>query len=177
MQRADRTVLANLPPDRVWGFIEKMSNWAPLMPGYMRHEEVNDRQSIWTLQINIGPFSKPVIIDVDVDEWIEPREVMFRMKGRFEPFYGSGRCGLTHEGSWTAAHIVLELQITGSMQKIYSKLSEPVLQRFADHFTASFKRALSSESSPVPEAHPDPQRSRRGILARLWTYLRTLIST
>ena len=37
----------DIPIEVIWDFIRDDNNWAPLVPGYIQHEKLNDRQIIW----------------------------------------------------------------------------------------------------------------------------------
>lgn len=170
---AERTIPAERDARDVWDFVRDMSNWASQMPGYLSHEEFDDRHSVWTLQVNMGPFAKPVVIDVAVSEWIEPREVAFRMKGRFEPFHGGGRC-VVESDTEVVVKLFLDVEVSGSMSMVLTAMADPVLQVVADQFAANLAQALAAaedDAVPAPLA-AGGQPAGRGWAARLRVWLR-----
>jgi len=80
----------DIPVHRAWGFVKDMNNWAPLVPGYTTHEQLNDRQSNWTFTGDAGIVQKTIHLRIDIKEWQEPTKVTFTMKGINENFSGDG---------------------------------------------------------------------------------------
>jgi len=80
----------DLPIEKVWSFISDMNNWAPLVPGYLEHEILNDRQSTWKFIGEIGVVQKTVHLKIDIIKWQEPSKVTFNLTGLNENFKGSG---------------------------------------------------------------------------------------
>src|SRR5699024_5680976 len=70
--------------------LEKMDKWAPLVPGYIEHEIISDRQSTWTFKGDIGIMQKTVKLQIDITEWKEPTRVSFDLTGLNENFGGNG---------------------------------------------------------------------------------------
>ncbi|WP_412850212.1 hypothetical protein [Brevibacillus invocatus] len=50
----------------IWEFVSVMDKWAPLVPGYISHEIINDRQSTWTFMGDIGIMKKKVSLKIDI---------------------------------------------------------------------------------------------------------------
>ncbi|WP_404454967.1 SRPBCC family protein [Virgibacillus necropolis] len=78
------------PIKDVWSFVSDMNKWAPLVPGYMDHEILNDRQSTWKFKGEIGIMQKTVHLKIDITEWQEPTKVTFNLTGLNENFKGNG---------------------------------------------------------------------------------------
>lgn len=76
--------------ERIWDFVKDMDKWAPLVPGYIEHEILNERQSTWVFKGDIGIMQKTVKLRIDIKEWIEPNRVSFDLTGLNENFSGSG---------------------------------------------------------------------------------------
>lgn len=74
----------------IWDFISKIHKWAPLVPGYIEHEMINDRQSTWTIKGDFGIVQKTVKLQVDITEWNEPDCVTFNLSGLNEDIIGNG---------------------------------------------------------------------------------------
>lgn len=126
----------------VWEFVRDMGNWASQMPGYVSHELVDDNTSVWTLQVNMGPFTRPVVMDVNVLRWTPPGEVEFVLKGRFDPFHGGGMFKATEAEQGT--HILLDFtaEATGSMGKVLTAMAIPVLRKVAEQFSGNLAGVL-----------------------------------
>jgi len=79
-----------LPIDRIWDFVSDMNKWAPLVPGYIEHEILNDKQSTWAFKGDLGFMKKTVKLKIDITNWIEPTKVTFDLTGVSDNFVGSG---------------------------------------------------------------------------------------
>ena len=90
MPQATHTLEIPLSIEKVWGFVHDMNNWAPLVPDYMDHEILSDRQSTWSFKGDLGIVKKAVKLQIDITEWNEPSEVKFDLKGLSDKFNGSG---------------------------------------------------------------------------------------
>jgi carbon monoxide dehydrogenase subunit G len=77
-----------LPITVIWNFVKDMDNWAPLVPGYVNHEKLNNRQSTWEFKGDIGILKKKVSLMIDIKEWIPPHKVSFDLKA--EKYTGEG---------------------------------------------------------------------------------------
>lgn len=83
----------------VWGFVSSIDRWAPLVPGYINHEMINERTLIWEFKSDLGLMKKKIKLEVNILEWIEPDKVTFKLKGLNEKFDGHGyflgeECGI-----------------------------------------------------------------------------------
>lgn len=142
MLKAERTITVAKPQVEVWEFVADMSNWAQQMPGYISHDVVNENMSVWTVHVNLGPFQRPVVIDVEVTEWLPPSDVFFKIKGRVEPFQGGGQFHTDPAGSNTEINLRFEAEPTGPMAALLGGLARPVLDRVANEFSANLASAL-----------------------------------
>lgn len=80
----------DIPIENVWSFVSDMDKWAPLVPGYMEHIIINDRQSTWKFKGDLGFVQKTVSLKIDITEWREPTMVTFDLTGLNENFKGNG---------------------------------------------------------------------------------------
>ena len=64
MPSVEHTALVEAPMEVVWKYLEKMSNWAPYLEGYQKHEEINDKESIWTLKGDMGVLARVVQMEL-----------------------------------------------------------------------------------------------------------------
>ncbi|QTH42537.1 SRPBCC family protein [Cohnella sp. LGH] len=76
--------------DKIWNFVSDMNKWAPLVPGYIEHEILSDRQSTWAFKGDLGFMKKTVKLKIDIKEWIEPTKVTFDLSGLSDNFGGNG---------------------------------------------------------------------------------------
>ncbi len=74
----------------IWEYVSDMNKWAPLVPGYIEHEIINDRQSTWAFKGDLGFMKKTVKLKIDITEWTEPTTVTFDLTGISDNFTGNG---------------------------------------------------------------------------------------
>ena len=82
------------PLGEVWGFVKDMDNWAPMLKGYVKHEKQTEKDSVWSLSGDLGPFSKTVDFKVRVTEWLDAERVAFELEGVTEQVTGHGALDL-----------------------------------------------------------------------------------
>lgn len=82
----------NLPLNinEIWEFVKDMNNWAPLVPGYIDHQIISEKESTWAFKGDLGFMKKTVKLKVDIKEWNEPTEVIFDLTGTSDNFKGGG---------------------------------------------------------------------------------------
>ena len=80
----------DIPIEVIWDFIRDDNNWAPLVPGYIQHEKVNDRQISWEFKSDLGIMKKKVTLLIDIKEWNEPSKVSFELRRKNEKYLGEG---------------------------------------------------------------------------------------
>lgn len=90
MPQGTHTVEVPLDIQTIWNFVHDMNNWAPLVPGYIEHEILNDRESTWAFKGDLGFMKKTVKLKIDIKEWNEPSEVIFDLTGISDNFKGGG---------------------------------------------------------------------------------------
>lgn len=90
MPAGTHTVELDVGIEQIWKFVSDMDKWAPLVPGYIEHEIINENQSTWTFKGDIGIMQKTVKLQIDITEWREPTLVTFDLTGLNENFAGDG---------------------------------------------------------------------------------------
>lgn len=164
MLSAQRVFEVDRPIEDIWVFVKDMNNWAVQMPGYISHQVVDENKSSWTVQVNLGPFKRPVVIDIEVTKWLRPSEVEFNLRGRFEPFHGSGRYRAEARGASTKITLDFEAEPSGSMAKMIEGLGRPVLERVANEFSLNLADALQ----PDRQIRPPDDLSMLQRIKRWW---------
>ena len=90
MPEVKHTFEVQAPAEVVWTRISDMSYWASLIPGYVSHELVDERESLWTVKGDLGILNKTVTFRVTITEWDEPAKVGFTLKATNENVAGDG---------------------------------------------------------------------------------------
>ncbi|MED1201614.1 CoxG family protein [Heyndrickxia acidicola] len=78
------------PIDTIWRFIESMDNWAPLVPGYIAHEVVSEKESRWLFTGEFGLIRKKIDLNVFITSLSAPNTVRFSLKDKSEKLMGTG---------------------------------------------------------------------------------------
>jgi carbon monoxide dehydrogenase subunit G len=68
-----------IPIDVIWDFIRDADNWAPLVPGYIQHEQLNSQLITWEFKSDLGIMKKKVSLLIKITEWNEPTRVDFEL--------------------------------------------------------------------------------------------------
>ncbi|KAA0999140.1 SRPBCC family protein [Paraburkholderia panacisoli] len=171
MIATERDILVRADVSDVWRFVETIGNWANQMPGYMSHDELDRDNSVWTLNVQMGPFSRPVVINVKVNEWVINQAVEFTLKARQEPFHGNGSFHITDSPAGTAVKLKLAAEVTGSMSTVLTAMAHPVLQRVADEFSRNLSKALGGAVATSPSGS-ERSVDRNSGEVRMWTRIR-----
>jgi carbon monoxide dehydrogenase subunit G len=79
-----------IPITVIWDFIRDANNWAPLVPGYIQHEQMNDNIITWDFKSDLGIMKKKVTLVIDIKEWNEPNRVSFELRRTNEKYIGEG---------------------------------------------------------------------------------------
>ncbi|MFP3509190.1 SRPBCC family protein [Peribacillus sp. SIMBA_075] len=90
MSEGLHSIILPVPIRTVWGFVSSIDRWAPLVPGYINHEMINDGTLIWEFKSDLGLMKKKIKLEVNILEWNEPDKVTFKLKGLNEKFEGHG---------------------------------------------------------------------------------------
>ncbi|WP_047984196.1 CoxG family protein [Ornithinibacillus californiensis] len=80
----------DVPIEAIWEFVSDMNKWAPLIPGYVEHSILNEKQSTWKFKGDVGKLQKTVSMRVDITEWKKPTTVKFTLTGISEKISGNG---------------------------------------------------------------------------------------
>ncbi len=154
-----REIVVGRSQAEVWDFVGDMGNWARQLPGYISHEELEDNNSVWTVLVNLGPFKRPVVIDVNVTQWLPPHTVAFELKGRVEPFHGAGIFRtFASDANTQSTRMLLQFNAepTGPMAVMLTGLAQPVLSRVADEFTRNLKNTLDPAAAAMAPGKHGP---------------------
>ncbi|WP_047981796.1 CoxG family protein [Ornithinibacillus contaminans] len=132
----------NLPIEMIWDFVSDMNKWAPLVPGYIEHKILNERQSTWKFKGDIGKLQKTISMRIDITEWIKPTKVRFTLTGISE--------NVTGNGYFEAKSITdLETKMTGNLnvtaKGIMGPVINPVLKTLIPKTTQKLTEAVATQ--------------------------------
>lgn len=144
MQTVDYTTTVDIPIEVMWDFIKDFSNWAPMVKGYQIHDMVNDRESIWTIRGEFGPFSRLAKFHTTVTEWVQGERVAFELKGLNEPVTGYGFVDLAKKGG-TSISAEVGFNAGGALGPLINRLVRPWVRTVAEELVEKLVAAVNPE--------------------------------
>ncbi len=140
----DKTV--EIPLAVMWDFVKDFDNWAPMLKGYQAHETVNDRESIWTVRGEFGPFSRLTKFHITITEWVEPERVAFELRGMNEPVTGYGFVDLLVPGDGkvqTTISSEMGFNAGGALGPLINRLVKPWVSTVAEELVENLVAAVN----------------------------------
>jgi carbon monoxide dehydrogenase subunit G len=133
--------IVNAPMDEVWGFVSAIGKWAPFLKGYQKHEEINDKESIWTLKGDVGVLSRTVDVKVNITDWDEEgKKVEFTIEGINEKASGGGTfIAVAKSDSETELTFNLTMSAGGMIGPVVNVLLKPMLKPVAKEMADKIK--------------------------------------
>jgi carbon monoxide dehydrogenase subunit G len=136
-------VEVHLPIEEVWNFVKDMDNWAPLVPGYIDHKKLSERQSTWEFKSDVGIMKKKVSLFIDIKEWMEPTRVTFDLTGINEKFTGSGYFKAESVGlNKTKMTGYLDIVAGGAMGSIVNNILKTTIPKTAEEMALAISSKL-----------------------------------
>lgn len=71
-------------------FLQDKDGWAVLIPGYLNHEIISEKEMIWVFKGDFGFIQKAVKLQLNVQEVIEQNKISFELVGLSDNINGSG---------------------------------------------------------------------------------------
>ena len=141
MPSGKHQVEIHVPIDHIWNFIKDIDNWAPLVPGYITHSRINERQSTWDFQNENGLIKKNISLLIDIQEWTEPTLVSFQLSS--EKYNGRGYFQaerLTPNKTNVTGY--LEIEAEGTMSSMKNKILNSVLPKKTEELALAILEIL-----------------------------------
>jgi carbon monoxide dehydrogenase subunit G len=130
-----------LPIGVIWNFVKDLDNWAPLVPGYVNHEKINQRQSTWEFKGDIGILKKKVSLMIDIKEWTPPHKVCFDLKA--EKYVGEGYFEAREINKNKTTLIgFLEVTAVGAMETMKNSLLKTAIPKSAEEMALAISSKL-----------------------------------
>ncbi|MGP4041565.1 CoxG family protein [Gracilibacillus sp. D59] len=148
MPNGTHFVRLDLPIEKVWDFVSDINRWAPLAPGYIDHQIINDHQSTWHFKGDVGRMQKKIRLKVNIKEWVEPTSVRFELKGISENLEGSGYFQAEKIASKkTNVTGCLTISAGGMMGPMINSILKSVVPKTTIEFTESVANQLMEEEA------------------------------
>jgi carbon monoxide dehydrogenase subunit G len=119
----------DIPIEVIWEFIRDENNWAPLVPGYIQHEKINEQQITWEFKSDLGIMKKKVSLLIDFKEWNEPERIRFELRRSNEKYLGEGYLeAKAVNRNKTRLTGFIEINATGPIGTLANSLLKKVIQ-------------------------------------------------
>ncbi|MED3551276.1 CoxG family protein [Cytobacillus praedii] len=128
----------NVPIHFVWEFVSNIDHWAPLVPGYIDHHILSEKESTWSFKSDIGILKKKIELKVVITSWQEPSKVTFNLTGLNEKFSGHGYFtvkAINQQNSLMTGH--LDIKAEGMMAKMANAILQSSLPETTTDLTAA----------------------------------------
>ncbi|SFA85821.1 MULTISPECIES: CoxG family protein [unclassified Bacillus (in: firmicutes)] len=143
MPSGKHQVTLELPIADVWNFVKDMDHWAPLVPGYISHEKLSERQSKWAFKESVGILKKKIEMLITINEWIESTKVTFSLKGINENVSGDGYFEAEAiTASRTKMTGYLELTAAGALGSVMNAVLKNSLPKTGEELTNAVAEKL-----------------------------------
>lgn len=142
MPSGTHTIELNVPIESIWNFVRDMNNWAPLVPGYIDHKILNDKQSTWKFKADLGVVHRKVSLKIDITKWQKPTTVTFDLTGLNEKFSGNGYFEAEAIDA-TKTKMTGNLDITAKGMK--GSVINPALKSYVPKIAQELTEAIASE--------------------------------
>ncbi|MCH7322347.1 SRPBCC family protein [Solibacillus sp. MA9] len=145
MPQATHNVTLAVSNNATWDFLKDYTNWAPLIPGYIAHEVLSDKQFTWIFLADLGFTKKTIKLDVKMTDLVESTDVKFDLKGLSDNFNGKGYFKIAGD---TQVELIGSLEL--SADGIMGMMINSVLENFVPKAT---KELTESIQSKIDELH------------------------
>ncbi len=131
----------NVTIENLWDFVSDMNNWAPLVPGYIDHQIINEKQSTWSFKTDVGIMKKKIELSVEITRWNAPSKVTFNLTGINEKFSGQGFFSAISKSKEAVIMTgFLEINAEGMMAKMANNILNTSLPEITTELTTAVAR-------------------------------------
>jgi carbon monoxide dehydrogenase subunit G len=132
-----------IPINVIWDFIRDANNWAPLVPGYIQHEQINDNIITWEFKSDLGIMKKKVSLVIDIKEWKEPTRVTFELRRTNEKYIGQGYFeAQALNRNKTLLTGFLEINASGALGSLANSLFKNAIPKSTDEVASAISLKL-----------------------------------
>lgn len=148
MSTHQHEVIVNAPLKKVWEFVRSIDNWAPLVPGYIEHELLNETESTWKFKSDLGIVKKKIHLKVNITQWIELEKVTFNLTGINEKISGHGYFkAIRLTNKQTKMIGFLDITAGGPLAKVVNPILNTSIPEFTEELTSAVgKKIVELES-------------------------------
>lgn len=141
MPTTEFTFMVRLPIKAVWSFMSDRHEVGCLFPGCKGVKILNDLDSIWTVKVTFGPFSRTVQMRTHTTELIEFEKLAWEAEG--DHLKTSGAVSLQKvSDDETQVTYRIEGHVTGHLAAIQDMVVAEKLRELAKKFIHNIKEQL-----------------------------------
>lgn len=169
--------------DKVWNYVEDIKGWAEIFPGYQECVLIDDKHSQWTIKVSAAGVTRTDKVQVHVEEWSGPEQVLFRFDVDDLPVEGSGSYIASAKGP-NETEVSLKVCIIGSgpMAPMWEAVGTPMLPEFVKAFANKLKNEIefttgvgSVGAADTAFALPMIKGVIKSSFMGLWFWLRSVL--
>jgi carbon monoxide dehydrogenase subunit G len=138
-----RQIELAIPVNVIWDFVRDANNWAPLVPGYIQHEQINETLITWEFKSDLGIMKKKVSLVIDIKEWNEPTRVSFELRRTNEKYIGEGYFeAQALNTNKTLLTGFLEINASGALGSLANSLFKNAIPKSTEEVAAAISSKL-----------------------------------
>lgn len=145
MPNSTKEIKVAVTPQQVWSFLIDVDQWAPLIPGYIEHEKINDQQFTWKFRADLGVIQKNIVMQVDITEQAERSKVAFTLEGLNENLEGNGSFQIEDATGATSLIGYLDIAGKGMMGSVMNSLMKTYVPETVSALTEAIDWKLTSK--------------------------------
>lgn len=132
-----------IPINVIWDFIRDANNWAPLVPGYIQHEQITDTLITLEFKSDLGVMKKKISLVIDIKEWNEPSRVRFELRRTNEKYIGEGYFeAQALNKNKTLLTGFLEINASGALGSLANSLFKNAIPKSTDEVASAISSKL-----------------------------------
>jgi len=148
MPVSQRELYIAAPMEKVWDFVSTLDNVAMCMPGYQRHEVIDERESVWYLKGDVGLFQKVVAFVAHIERMDRAEGlVSFTLAARDENMKGEGCFRAWPEGEGVVVQLELKLEGGGLKGPLVNALLSSTLPDDLEYLGDRLKEVLERDAA------------------------------
>ncbi|GAA0363740.1 CoxG family protein [Bacillus horti] len=140
------TTTIPMPVHKVWSFVKDVNNWAPLVPGYQGHEQIDENTFNWTFKVDVGFFKREVQLQIKFTDWQELTKISYNLNGITDQFSGEGYFEFKAKGQdSTQLEGYLELTAKGAMASMINSFLKSAVPQMVEELSKEIAEKIKEQ--------------------------------
>jgi carbon monoxide dehydrogenase subunit G len=137
MPKREVTFTVKMPIESVWSFMSDRKEVGCLFPGCKGVEILNDVDSIWTIKMSLGPFSRTIVMNAHTTEMVHHERIAWTAK--HEHLITSG---IVTFRKISENETEIDYQLEGHVTDKFSFLQDMVVSEKLGELTRGFMKGI-----------------------------------